>query len=113
MAKGSAFIADGPSSGELVDSDQTWASTRDGDELRDTIMRTFLTVVALTSLTVPALAQGMSMGKGMGGRHGTAAEAESKKPKVDEGAYRAALGKIPDKKQPTDPWGAVRTPAPK
>ena len=41
---------------------------------------------------------------------------EKEKQKAIEDAYKSAIGKIPDKKTPVDPWGAVRSnpsPSPK
>ena len=41
---------------------------------------------------------------------------EKEKQKAIEDAYKSAVGKIPDKKTPVDPWGAVRSnpsPSPK
>ena len=34
---------------------------------------------------------------------------EKEKQKVIENAYKSAIEKIPDKKLPADPWGAVRS----
>ncbi|SFJ92364.1 hypothetical protein [Bradyrhizobium sp. cf659] len=34
------------------------------------------------------------------------------KPKVDEGAYKAALERIPEPKDKYDPWGGARPPEP-
>ena len=41
---------------------------------------------------------------------------EKEKQKAIEDAYKSAIGKIPEKKTPVDPWGAVRSnpsPSPK
>ena len=41
---------------------------------------------------------------------------EKEKQKAIEDAYKSKIGKIPDKKTPVDPWGAVRSnpsPSPK
>jgi hypothetical protein len=37
---------------------------------------------------------------------------EKEKQKVIENAYKSAIEKIPDKKPPADPWGAVRSTTP-
>jgi hypothetical protein len=37
---------------------------------------------------------------------------EKEKQRVIENAYKSAIEKIPDKKPPTDPWGAVRSTTP-
>jgi hypothetical protein len=34
---------------------------------------------------------------------------EKQKQKTIEDAYKSAIGKIPDKKAPADPWGAMRS----
>ncbi|MET0219099.1 MAG: hypothetical protein ABW213_00415 [Tardiphaga sp.] len=61
-------------------------------------------LLAAPVLVTPAAAQ---MGKrGGGADHATLPGA----PKVDEKAYKAALGRIPDPKEKYDPWGGV-TPA--
>ena len=65
------------------------------------------TVVAiLASLALPAQAQVGGGGK----RHHGADDSKSdqKKPQVDEKAYKAALGRIPEPKQKYDPWGMTR-----
>ena len=76
-------------------------------------MKAILIAVALTCVAVPALAQGTSMSKGAGGKPGMAAQTEPPAPKVDEGAYRASVDKVPDQKPPSDPWGTVRAPTQK
>lgn len=75
-------------------------------------MRALLIAVLITSVSVPALAQGMGRGKGAGPAQ--SGQPQRAKPKVDEGAYRAALDKIPNQR-PADPWGNVRPvpPSPK
>lgn len=40
-------------------------------------------------------------------RSAPTATSTSTKPWVDEGAYKAALKRIPDPKKPYDPWGQV------
>jgi hypothetical protein len=37
---------------------------------------------------------------------------EKEKQKAIENAYKSAIEKIPDKKPPADPWGAVRSTTP-
>jgi hypothetical protein len=58
-------------------------------------------VLALTAL--PAQAQ-------MGGKrnHGDQGKSETKKPQVDEKAYKDALERIPEPKEKYDPWGGAR-----
>jgi hypothetical protein len=68
-------------------------------------MRILLASALIALLTVSAYAQDAG-GKGRRGRH--AQTTEQPKKKVDDGAYRAALKRIPDAK-PADPWGSVRT----
>jgi hypothetical protein len=70
-------------------------------------MRSWLAVAAMVVLVAaPAQAQ---MGGG-GGRHHQGGEkgSESKKPQVDEKAYKAALDRIPEPKEKYDPWGVAR-----
>jgi hypothetical protein len=55
----------------------------------------------VSSLTLPAHAQGMKKGS-----H-AAPTGETRQP-VDEKAYKAALDRIPTPKQPYDPWGVAR-----
>jgi hypothetical protein len=66
--------------------------------------RVAIVAATITCLTVPAYSQGMS-----GNRHQAQdPQAEQHKPKVDEKAYKSALEKMPDKKEPFDPWQNVR-----
>jgi hypothetical protein len=59
--------------------------------------------VALALLAVPAQAQ-MN-----GKRHqGDEKKADTKKPEVDDKAYKAALERIPEPKEKYDPWGVAR-----
>ena len=70
-------------------------------------MRSWLAVATIVALVAaPAQAQ---MGGG-GGRHHQGGEkgSESKKPQVDEKAYKAALDRIPEPKEKYDPWGVAR-----
>jgi hypothetical protein len=71
-------------------------------------------------LTAPSYSQGMPGSQGMSspdgtlqgtsrgkGRHGSSEKkAEAQTPKVDEGAYRSAIGRLPDQKY--DPWRDLR-----
>jgi hypothetical protein len=70
-------------------------------------MRSFIVVLIIMALAVPASAQGRGGGKKS---HGDAAKSEQRKPKVDEKAAQSALDKLPDKK--FDPWQTVREPSP-
>jgi hypothetical protein len=67
-------------------------------------MKTFTVAAALLALIVmPAHAQ--MAGK----RHqGDEKKADTKKPAVDEKAYKAALERIPEPKEKYDPWGVAR-----
>jgi hypothetical protein len=64
--------------------------------------------VTFALLASPALAQGK---RGGGKRDITDAQTLEKRAKNAqvEKDYQAALDKIPDQKQPTDPWGAIRS----
>ena len=67
-------------------------------------MKTFTVAAALLALIVmPAHAQ-------MAGKRHQADEkkADTKKPAVDEKAYKAALERIPEPKEKYDPWGVAR-----
>jgi hypothetical protein len=80
------------------------------------------TAVAMALLTAPSYSQGMPGSQGMSspdgtsgsqgssrgkGRHGSSEKkAEAPTPKVDEGAYRSAIGRLPD--QEYDPWRDLR-----
>lgn len=61
-------------------------------------MRTFVLVLAMVLLTLPASAQ-------KGGPPGEKKQTETK-PKVDDSAYKNALGNLPAKKY--DPWKDMR-----
>ena len=65
--------------------------------------RLTVAAVVLTLIAFPAHAQ-------MGGRRhqGEDKNADAKKPRVDEKAYKAALDKIPEPKEKYDPWGIAR-----
>ena len=67
-------------------------------------MKTLTLAAAILALVaMPAHAQ-------MGGKrhHGDDKAADQKKPKADEGAYKAALERIPEPKEKYDPWGVAR-----
>jgi hypothetical protein len=70
-------------------------------------MRSFIVVMIILALGMPALAQGRGGGKR---DHGNREKSEQRRPKVDEKAYKSALDKLPDKK--FDPWQTVREPPP-
>ena len=69
-------------------------------------MRFVIAAMTIALLILPAQAQmggGGMGGKGGGrGHHGQAQKSETPKKKVDDKDYKAALGRIPDKK--VDPW---------
>ncbi|MEA2930447.1 MAG: hypothetical protein QOG38_2875 [Hyphomicrobiales bacterium] len=62
-------------------------------------MRTVVVVLAMVLLTLPAVAQGK------GAPPGEKKQTETK-PKVDDSAYKNALGNLPAKKY--DPWKDMR-----
>jgi hypothetical protein len=67
-------------------------------------MKTFAVALAVLALmAVPAHAQ-------MGGKRprGEDTKTETKKPQVDDKAYKAALERIPEPKEKYDPWGVAR-----
>ena len=70
-------------------------------------MRVFLAAIVIASLAGPAFAQSKSIPK-----YG---ELEGKKPheiaaeKEAERAYQKSLGRIPEQKGSSDPWGSVRS----
>lgn len=75
-------------------------------------MKAFIAATAaIALLTSSAFAQGMGLGR----NHARGQKAaQTHKPKVDEKAYKDALGRIPESKEPVDPWRGVRDkPAPK
>ncbi len=59
--------------------------------------------VALALLTMPATAQ-----VGDKRHRGDEKKTESKRPAVDDKAYKAALERIPEPKEKYDPWGVAR-----
>jgi hypothetical protein len=67
-------------------------------------MKTFSAAVTiLAMIAMPAHAQ-------MGGKRnrGDDRKVDQKKPQVDEGAYKAALERIPEPKDKYDPWSVAR-----
>ena len=60
-------------------------------------------VVMLALIAVPAQAQ-----VGDKRHRGEEKKADTKKPVVDEKAYKAALERIPEPKEKYDPWGVAR-----
>jgi hypothetical protein len=58
-------------------------------------------------LTGPAVAQSMNMPLSVGDGK-TLSDDEKARKAEQEKAYKAAIGKIPDQKANTDPWGNVR-----
>jgi hypothetical protein len=84
-----------------------------------TIFRAAALIALLAGLSGPAYAQ-MSGGGGSGGPNiNLMPELTSKTPEEKEAdaikdkAYRESLRKIPDAKASNDPWGTVRSEAPK
>ena len=76
-----------------------------------TVVMALAGIIALASIAMPtAPAYAQMRGKG-GAKHNPASEqqtAEQKRKAAEaEKAYKAALDKIPDKKQ-SDPWGSMR-----
>jgi hypothetical protein len=74
-------------------------------------MRVFIVAMFVVLLGGPALAQQKSIPK-YGDVDKDKSPAEIEADKAAERAYKHSLGNIPDK-GPTDPWGAVRSDAPK
>ena len=71
-------------------------------------MRTLAIAVAILALlAAPVQAQ---MGGGKRGHKSDDTNAASKKPKVDDKAYREALKRIPEPKEKYDPWAVTKTP---
>lgn len=64
------------------------------------IFTVVLTIGALIALPAQSLAQTR--------RPNPQEKKEEKKPVVDEGAYKAALERIPEPKEKYDPWGGAR-----
>jgi hypothetical protein len=72
------------------------------------------TIIAL--LTGAASAQIKTPGINLAPQDRQMTPEEKEKQKAIENEYKSAIGKIPDKKTPVDPWGAVRSnpsPSPK
>ncbi len=68
-------------------------------------MRIVLIAVLVWLVAWPAQAQ---MGGGRRSRGGDQRSSELKKPQIDEGAYKAALERIPEPKEKYDPWSGAR-----
>ena len=68
-----------------------------------------VTAAFILLLTAHASAQNLNM---LGGSGRPVTQEEVAKQKAAEDAYKAAVGKIPDKKSADDPWGTVRDAAP-
>ena len=69
-------------------------------------MRAILVALMVVLLTLPAYAQRGGHGKRSAGSQPTSDE-QKKKSAEQEKDYKAALGRIPDKK-PVDPWATMR-----
>jgi hypothetical protein len=82
-------------------------------------MRVFSAVFVIALLTAPAAYAQLSGGGGGGPSLNLLSDAPSKtQDQIDaeearDKAYRESLRKIPDAKVSSDPWGTVRTDAPK
>ena len=63
-------------------------------------MRTFVVALTIVLLALPAYAQGK------GGPPGGDKKQTETKPKIDDSAYKNALGNLPNKKY--DPWKDMR-----
>jgi hypothetical protein len=74
-------------------------------------MRVFVVAVFVVLLGAPAFAQQKSVPR-YGEEDKAKSPAEIEADKAAERAYKHSLGNIPDK-GPTDPWGTVRSDAPK
>jgi hypothetical protein len=69
-------------------------------------MKVIIASVVIALLTVSAFAQDAAGGK----RHGRHAQTtDQPKKKVDDGAYKSALKRIPDQQKPADPWESLRS----
>jgi hypothetical protein len=88
-------------------------------------MRILVAMVVIVALGSPAYAQlspggapGSSSGGArpsltLGGETKSKTEDELKEEKARDDAYKAGAAKIPDQKAKSDPWGNLRTAAPK
>jgi hypothetical protein len=76
---------------------------RSGNVMRNVNLLTAATLFALWA--GPALAQGFNMPMG---ETKQLTDEEKQKKADQENAYKSAIGKIPDQKAKTDPWGNVR-----
>ena len=63
-----------------------------------------IAAAALALITAPAAAQDMMGGKGLPRTDQKADPNKEARRKADEKAYNDALAKIPEPKQPYDPW---------
>ena len=80
------------------------------DQRETEAMKTLtMAALVLALIAVPAHAQ-----MGGGGRHnkGEESKGDTKKPQVDDKAYKAALERIPEPKEKYDPWAVARPAAP-
>jgi hypothetical protein len=75
-------------------------------------MRLLLSALLLSCLTMPALSQAPNISLFDTGKKKTLTEDELKAQAERENDYKSAVGKIPDRKVTTDPWGNVRATAP-
>jgi hypothetical protein len=64
--------------------------------------------MVISSLAMPAYAQGIGLGKRPGNGGYDPKPPVEKTQKVDEGAYKSALERIPEPTQKYDPWGVAR-----
>jgi uncharacterized membrane protein len=72
------------------------------------VMRLALVAVMVVLLAVPAYAQRTHGKKDQSEGKQQQPEEQKKKAREAEEAYKAALKKIPDQKQPADPWKNMR-----
>jgi hypothetical protein len=72
-------------------------------------MRSITAAAIILLLTAHANSQNLNM---LGATSRPVTQEEVAKKKAAEEAYKAAVGKIPDKKSADDPWGTVRDTAP-
>jgi hypothetical protein len=70
------------------------------------LTRVLASAALLASLNGSAYAQSMNLP--MGGDTRPMTDEEREKKAEQERAYKAAIGKIPDQKPSSDPWGTIR-----
>jgi hypothetical protein len=70
------------------------------------ITRLLASAAFIAMVSGSAHAQGMTMP--MGGDSKSLTDEEKAKKAEQERAYKSAIGKIPDQKANTDPWGTIR-----